>query len=202
MCRVSRTRFSFSLIKSLNLIFNYSGRIQSYFTVRAGSTSMSSGGQFIIVTEYFEHELYHEFELSHDVAIMKLSSNLVFSASVRAIMLPPLNLVVPHDSIATVSGWGALIIRGGVYPDNLQTVQVPVVDNRQCQLIFKDEDIRVDHICAGDSIHNALPGDTGGPLTYQGFVIGIVSWGFGFDFETPTIFTRVSEVLPFIRRHM
>lgn len=50
--------------------------------------------------------------------------------------------------------------------------------------------------------HNALPGDNGGPLTYQGFVIGIVSWGFGFDMDSPTVFTRVSEVLPFIRKHM
>ena len=47
---------------------------------------MSSGGQFIIVTEYFEHELYNEFELTHDVAILKLSANLVFSTSVRAII--------------------------------------------------------------------------------------------------------------------
>ena len=50
--------------------------------------------------------------------------------------------------------------------------------------------------------HDALPGDTGGPLTYQGLVIGIVSWGFGFDMDSPTVFTRVSEVLPFIRKHM
>lgn len=132
------------------LIFNYSGRQNFRFTVRAGSTSMSSGGQFILVSEYFEHELYDEFELSHDVAILKLERNLVFSASVRAINLPPLKFNVPHDSIATVSGWGALVIRGGVYPDNLQTVQVPVVDNIQCQLIFEDENIRSDHICAGE----------------------------------------------------
>lgn len=112
---------------------------------------MSSGGQFILVADYFEHDLYNEFELTHDVAILKLSSNLVFSTSVRAINLPPLNFDVPHDSIATVSGWGALIIRGGVYPDNLQTVQVPVVDNIQCQLIFEDEIIRADHICAGEA---------------------------------------------------
>lgn len=50
--------------------------------------------------------------------------------------------------------------------------------------------------------YNALPGDNGGPLTYQGFVIGIVSWGFGLDIDTPTIYTRVSEVLPFIIKHM
>lgn len=130
-------------------ICNFSGRERT-FTVRAGSTSMSSGGQFIRVAEYFEHELYHEFELTHDVAILKLSQDLVFSASVRAINLPPLNFDVPHDSVATVSGWGALEIRGGVYPDNLQTVQVPVVGNKQCQLFFVYDEIRPDHICAGE----------------------------------------------------
>lgn len=113
---------------------------------------MSSGGQFILVSEYFEHELYDYFELTHDIAILKLEEDLVFSASVRAINLPPPKFNVPHDSIATVSGWGAMIIRGP-YPDNLQTVQVPVVENTQCQLIFDHifENIRSDQICAGDA---------------------------------------------------
>lgn len=119
------------------------------FTVRAGSTSRSSGGQFIVVSRYFEHELYDEFELKYDVAILKLSRNLVFSASVRPIPLPPFNFHVPHDSIATVSGWGVLVIRSGIYPDNLQSVQLPIVENKQCGEFFEDEIYR-HHICAGD----------------------------------------------------
>lgn len=41
-----------------------------------------------------------------------------------------------------------------------------------------------------------------GPLTYQGRVIGIVSWGYGCAMDWPTVYTRVSEFLPFIVEHL
>ena len=94
--------------------------------------------------------MYDDFELSYDVAILKLEKNLEFSLSVRAINLPVVNFNVPQDSIATISGWGDLLFRSGQYPDLLQTVQVPVVGNPQCQKLYEDAEILPNHICAGE----------------------------------------------------
>ncbi|CAO1420930.1 unnamed protein product [Diamesa hyperborea] len=177
------------------------GRKQTEFAVRAGSTLLSSGGQYIKATEYINHEMYDDFELTYDIAILKLESDLVFSASVRPINLPTATFNVPQDSIATISGWGDLEFRSGQYPDNLRTVQVPVVGNPQCQKIYEDADILPNHICAGEPGRDACQGDSGGPLTYQGRVIGIVSWGYGCAMDWPTVYSRVSEFLPFIVEH-
>ena len=47
-------------------------------------------------------------------------------------------------------------------------------------------------------------GDSGSPLVFQGRAVGIVSWGIGSECAVgwPIVYTRVSEYLPFIIRHM
>ena len=128
----------------------FSERKQTDFAIRAGSTFVSSGGQYIKATKYINHEMYDDFELTYDISILKLEQDLIFSASVRAINLPSATLNVPQDSIATISGWGDLKFQSGQYPDQLQTVQVPVVGNPQCQKLYEEIDILPNHICAGE----------------------------------------------------
>ena len=127
-----------------------SGRDPTGFAVRAGSTRISDGGQFIRANEVIEHELYDDWELTHDIVILKLEQNLVFSASVRAIELPSQNFDVPHRSIASISGWGDLEFQGNRYPEVLQTTPVPVIGNPECQTIYDEEVIRSDQLCAGE----------------------------------------------------
>ena len=45
---------------------------------------------------------------------------------------------------------------------------------------------------------------SGGPLLFQGRVVGIVSGGYGVDCAIgwPIVYVRVSEYLPFITRNM
>ena len=128
-----------------------SGEDPTGFAVRAGSTKIGTGGQFIRASEVIEHELYDDWELTHDIVILKLEQNLVFSASVRPIELPSQNFDVPHDSVASISGWGDLKFQSGQYPDILQTTPVPVIGNPQCQIIYNDEAIRPDQLCAGET---------------------------------------------------
>lgn len=94
--------------------------------------------------------MYNDFELTYDIAILKLEEDLAFSVSVRPINLPSATLNVPQDSIATVSGWGDLEFRSQKYSEYLQTVQVPVVGNPQCQKLYEDSNILPYQICAGE----------------------------------------------------
>ena len=95
--------------------------------------------------------MYDDFDLTYDIAILKLEEDLVFSASVRPINLPTATFNVPQDSIATISGWGDLKSQSGQFPEQLQTVQVPVVGNPQCQKLYESIPILTNHICAGET---------------------------------------------------
>ena len=105
--------------------------------------------------------MYDDWELTYDIVMLKLEQNLVFSASVRPIELPSQNFDVPHGSVATISGWGDLEFRGGRYPENLQTTPVPVIGNPECQIIYDEENIRPDQLCAGEPGRDACQGDSG-----------------------------------------
>ena len=120
----------------------------------------------------------------------------------RPIELPSQNCDIPHSCIASISGWGDLEFGGNRYPENLQTTPVPIVGNPQCQEIYDEEVIRPDQLCAGEPGRDACQGDSGGPLIFNGKVVGVVSWGYGCAMDWPTVYTRVSEFLPFVVKHL
>lgn len=58
-------------------------------------------------------------------------------------------------------------------------------------------------MCAGAAGIDACQGDSGGPLVLNNEVIGVVSWGYGCAFSGyPTVYTRVSEFIDFIKANM
>ncbi|MBS2531932.1 serine protease [Catenulispora sp. NF23] len=110
---------------------------------------------------------------------------------------------------ARAIGWGSTQaqgpadVGGGVYPDELQQVDLPVVGDTACQGVF--DGVRnpqlypQEMLCAGgDGRHDACTGDSGGPLltalpggTWE--LIGVTSWGNGCAVPgTPGVFTRLS----------
>jgi len=57
-------------------------------------------------------------------------------------------------------------------------------------------------ICAGfvNGGYDACNGDSGGPLVVDGYVVGIVSWGFGCAFANyPGVYASVPNLLPWIK---
>merc|ERR1719245_2925115 len=80
----------------------------------------------------------------------------------------------PRDAV-TISGWGQR-------HDNdrekfpLQEVTVDVMDNRNCNQYFNN--VNGGMICtSGQSYTGACRGDSGGPLTKDGQLVGLVSFG-------------------------
>jgi secreted trypsin-like serine protease len=110
---------------------------------------------------------------------------------------------------ARAIGWGSTQaqgpadVGGGVYPDELRQVDLPLVGDGPCQSVF--DGVRnpalypQEMLCAGgDGHHDACTGDSGGPLltplpggTWE--LIGVTSWGNGCAVAgTPGVFTRLS----------
>ena len=125
-----------------------SGYPASQFTIRVGSNRAGTGGQVIPVARIINHESYNSRTYANDICIMKLSRNLVMSASIRAILLPAQGMAVPHAAMATVSGWGGTNTAGNRAPTVLQTLQTPIIGNSQCGTI-NGSPIRGDQLCAG-----------------------------------------------------
>ena len=123
-------------------------RVPADFQIRAGSNRVGTGGQLVPVTRIIVHESYRNGQPTHDIVILKLQRNLVFSASVRAVQLPAQGFAVPHGSTAVVSGWGGTNTQGNRVPIVLQALNTPIIGNTQCQSIIQFP-VRADQLCAG-----------------------------------------------------
>lgn len=100
----------------------------------------------------------------------------------------------------TVMGWGTTT-EGGELSDILLEVEVDIVDNDACDVIY-DGFITDNMLCAAREGKDSCQGDSGGPLIIKGnyydssedIQVGVVSWGTGCaQAEYPGVYARVSE---------
>ncbi|MEJ2856299.1 MULTISPECIES: S1 family peptidase [unclassified Saccharothrix] len=107
----------------------------------------------------------------------------------------PLGEAGPGD-VATVFGWGRTAELAPPSP-TLREADLPVLDDQACGRAL--EGFRPDTmLCAGypDGGKDACEGDSGGPLTVRGALVGIVSYGKGCARAgLPGAYTRVSRYL-------
>ncbi|KAH8336750.1 hypothetical protein KR059_002301, partial [Drosophila kikkawai] len=151
----------------------------SSLKVRAGSSYWSSGGSLVSVAAFRNHEGYNANTMVNDIAVIRLSSSLSFSSSVKAISLATYNPA--NGAAATVSGWGTQSSGSSSIPSQLQYVNLKIVSQSQCasSTYGYGSQIRSTMICAYSSGKDSCQGDSGGPLVSGGVLVGVVSWGYG-----------------------
>lgn len=181
------------------------GRISTLFSVRVGSSFKSRDGQIIAVIVVYLHEEYDEEDLVNDIAILKLSENLVYGVGVQPIALPPVELELEVGTSTILAGWGRLQY-GGISPDQLQSVILPVVDREVCAeayLRWTIVGVGADQFCAGEAERDACQGDSGGPLVHNDMVVGLVSWGNECALKNyPSVFVRVASHIDWINQYL
>lgn len=133
--------------------------------------------QEIVLSKIIQHEDYNAFTISNDISLLKLSHPLTFNNNVASISLQS---VKEYAGDCVVSGWGTTS-EGGSSPSILKYVEVPTVTDEQCREAYGHNDIDDSMICAGvpEGGKDACQGDSGGPLVCNGYLTGIVSWGYG-----------------------
>ncbi|KAM9715737.1 polyserase-2 [Menidia menidia] len=146
----------------------------------------------------------------HDIALLRLSSPVEFTAYVRPVCLAASGSVFSSGTASWVTGWGS--VREGVplpSPQTLQEVEVPIIGNRQCSCLNSHDRITDNMICAGllKGGKDSCQGDSGGPLvSKQGSIwvqSGIVSFGFGCARPSlPGVYSRVSRYQSWIDSHI
>ena len=165
----------------------------------------ADGEQYVTPSQWISHPNYDGRTTNYDFAIVKLSSPVSFSSSVRPACLPSTS--TNYDSVtATVTGWGTLS-SGGVQPNVLQKVDVNTRSNGQCtdsSTAYRPGDITQAMICAAAPGKDSCQGDSGGPLVTREAgnyysLIGVVSWGFGCaQSNAPGVYARVTDQLAWI----
>ncbi|XP_026505687.1 coagulation factor X-like [Terrapene carolina triunguis] len=163
--------------------------------------------QKIEVQQSWIHPHYDSDNYNGDIALLYLSSDVVFNEYALPICLPNPNLATLLTSEGTrgmVSGWGSTHHRG---PGTrfLMKVKLPIVSMETCRQSTAKL-ITDNMFCAGYAAkaHDACKGDSGGPfaVSYHDiwYLLGIVSWGEGCAEERKYgAYTRVANYVPWIK---
>ncbi|CAG9820476.1 unnamed protein product, partial [Phaedon cochleariae] len=119
------------------------------YTVRAGSSSVDSGGVIVPVSRAILHPENNLRNDDYDIGILKFSRPLRFSNSIRPVKLPEEFQSVPDHTKGNVSGWGSI---SGIFPfqpDFLHAVDLPVLPSWFCQFSYRYIRITPRMFCAG-----------------------------------------------------
>lgn len=182
-------------------------------TVMLGQNDMNGDGREAMrpvvkaVRRMIIHRDYNPETFDNDIALLELETPFESKPHITPICLPT-NDESYVGRKAYVSGFGKLSY-GGTVPSVLQTVQLPIVDNRSCQKMFADAGhfkfIRDQFICAGypQGGKDSCEGDSGGPMMVeQGGVwtlLGTVSHGIKCaEPNMPGVYMKTFHYLPWI----
>lgn len=174
--------------------------------IRAGSSSQFKGGVIVDVKEAIPHPEYNTTTFYNDIAILKLETPLTFSDTIKPILLADETFDAPDGEICVVSGWGDMEFSTGTFPEFLRMVEVPVVNRNVCSKAYATLNTKVTEkmICTGTTMKDACQKDSGGPLTYKGVHVGVVSLGYkcGGPGGFPGIYAKTATYRDFIDKYL
>uniref|UniRef100_A0A8C8S5S0 Uncharacterized protein n=1 Tax=Pelusios castaneus TaxID=367368 RepID=A0A8C8S5S0_9SAUR len=163
--------------------------------------------QKIEVQHSWTHPHYDSDNYNGDIALLYLSSEVIFNEYALPICLPNPNLatlLIAEGMKGMVSGWGSTYHKGPATRFLLK-VTLPLVNMETCRQ--STEKLITDNMfCAGYAARaqDACKGDSGGPfaVSYRNtwYLLGIVSWGEGCAEEGKYgVYTRVANYVPWIK---
>nr|CAD7570186.1 unnamed protein product [Timema californicum] len=155
--------------------------------------------------------MYDSFTYNNDISILKVKNSFIYSQKVAPISVCVSNRELPDGASLTITGWGHTQFRGN-YSNQLQATVLRKGPTHECNITYAgritDKMICVYQISADvpqGTCQVRLPsgartcgraaqgGDSGGPLTYAGILVGVVSFAKGCAYKNyPTVYTKVS----------
>uniref|UniRef100_A0A8C3XRE5 Peptidase S1 domain-containing protein n=1 Tax=Chelydra serpentina TaxID=8475 RepID=A0A8C3XRE5_CHESE len=169
------------------------------------------------VSQVIIHSDYNPNTYASDIALVRLSMPLWYTAYILPVCLPDRNDSTANGTLCWVTGWGNVQTGSLPPPRALQEVEVSLMDAQTCNDLYSisttrspgSRPITDDMVCAGYSEggKDSCQGDSGGPLvclqTDSWFLIGIVSWGYGCGLPSrPGVYTRVSAFSDWIQQQL
>ena len=145
------------------------------YMIRAGALDLNrimDGEQRATIKNVFIHPDFDAEAIvsPNDIALIELEFPLTFTQSVRPIELPG-ETHMPSLTNARVSGWGSISDNQTVImPNKLQTINLPVISNEECQGIidWSGSTVYPQDMCTGNGANGGIGtcgGDSGAGLT-------------------------------------
>lgn len=116
-----------------------------------------------------------------DIALIKLPLPVQFSKYIRPIQLSPVLPKIGMDAIT--AGYGLVDVK--LFPHNLQYTKFKIIDLNECIPNAQNFTPKHSRICAKDTRSRLCFGDVGGPLVFDGKLIGFAIYTHG-DCEVGT----------------
>lgn len=180
--------------------------------VVAGITKLSDErGQTFKVERIIQHEDFRPMNnisgIVNDISLMKVKKNILFNEKVQPIPLQEEEVTAGLEAI--LSGWGSTnwptINMHELISDKLQFISVSTITNQECydghRLTIQSLPETV--ICTLNFLgHGGCEGDSGGPLIVGGKLTGLASWGENCALGKPDVYTKVSDYITWIKKHI
>ncbi|KAM7348214.1 serine protease SP24D-like [Cochliomyia hominivorax] len=144
-----------------------------YFQVRVGSIQRTIGGKLLQLKRITVNKSYKN--LLNDVALLELEQPLTWTDNIKPIEMA--DTEVPSGVDVTVSGWGRLYTDGPI-PHRLQWNTLKALSTDECENAINwgyDSLICLAH----EQDNGVCNGDSGGPATYQGKLVGVAGFVVG-----------------------
>lgn len=151
------------------------------------------------VEQWIVHENYNGETENNDIALLKTSSDIMYSRGVAPICLPFIYATQTFENVAVeVAGFGSTSF-GGPTSQFLRKISITVYPNIYC-INYYDE-VDVNKLCTYGQGKDTCQYDSGNGVVYRGsrnYVVGIVSFGGSCGTE-PSVSTRITSYLSWIQ---
>ncbi|BFF92781.1 chymotrypsin-2 [Drosophila madeirensis] len=186
------------ILTAAHCVYGYN---PDYLRVATGTVRWAEPDARYFVEEYWVHCNYNFPEYSNDIALLKLNDSIVFNEVTQPVALPTEPLANGTELLLT--GWGSTVLWGDT-PDVLQKASLTYVDYPTCQQIMGNDPMNAHcHVCTlTTGGQGACHGDSGGPLTANGMLYGLVNWGYPCALGYPDSHASVYFYLEWIRSMM
>ncbi|KYN22989.1 Trypsin-1, partial [Trachymyrmex cornetzi] len=187
---------------------SFTGSLKTYYLEEIRMWTCTTGKP---VTQYNIMDLFGRAYINCQTAEIAingfLQKPLKFSSRICPVDLPKQNQTVKGGSKAKVSGFGIISSEGEESDGHLYVVDNIITNQAYCRELYDTAaniTIEDTHICANDPTiqKGACVGDSGGPLTVNGLLVGLVSFGLYPNIctvtEYPTVYARVPSYIDWI----
>jgi hypothetical protein len=180
-------------------------KTMSDLAVLVGDHDTSTGSEspysaLYTVLTYIIHENYNSQTSVNDIALVKTTSDIVYSRGVAPACLPFNYQTDFTGAVLDTAGWGTTSF-GGPIPNILQKVSLNVISNTQCSSSWGST-MQTSQMCTYTPNKDTCQYDSGGSLFYRTtrmYTVGIVSYGYGCASTKPSINTRVTSYINWIK---
>ncbi|XP_017065266.1 chymotrypsin-1 [Drosophila eugracilis] len=171
----------------------------SRLSVRVGSTNQYAGGKIVAVESVVVHSGYYE--LKNNLAMLTLSSPLVFTDRIEAIEVAASGEDLPaQGSEVSVAGWG--YTTDGTSSYKIREIPLTVADDAVCQDAYSEHN--EDSFCLAHELkEGTCHGDGGSGAVYAGKLIGLTNFVVGAcGSRYPDVFVRLSSYYDWIQEQI